>query len=125
MSNHQKFIDLALRLLKKHGRDVSLKIISGVPVDTDMPWRGTATAPTTIGPMKGAFVPYRGFEFGSAFMDAQLFKECEEICLIAGSQGDLETAHILIDRGKDFKVEWIQRLFPGEQKIFYAVGVNR
>lgn len=125
MSDHQHFIDTALRLIAKHGRNVSFKLVSSVEADATMPWKGTATAPTTIGPFKAAFVPYRGFEFGSAFEDNQLFKECEEICLVAGSQADLETAHLVTDRGADFKIQWIQRLYPGDQKILYAFGINR
>lgn len=125
MSDHQRFIDLALRLIGKHGRDVTFKTVSSVPADVAKPWKGTGTAPTTVGPFKAAFVPYRGFEFGSVFNDVQLFKECDEICMVAGSQADLETPHVITDRGSDFKIEWIQRLYPGDQKILYAFGVNR
>lgn len=124
MSDHQKFIALALRLIAKHGRDVTFEVISSTPADVDKPWRGTATAPTPIGPLKAVFVPFRGFEFGSEFVDNQLFKEVEEICLVAGGQGSLETVHLIKDSGKDYKVEWIQRLRPGDQTVLYAFGVD-
>ena len=125
MSDHQHFTDVALRLIKKHGRNVTFKTVSPVPVDVTKPWKGTNTAPISIGPLKAAFVPFRGCEFGSVFNDTQLFKECDEICHVAGGQGDLETAHVVVDRTKDFKIEWVQRLYPGDQKILYAFGVNR
>lgn len=124
MSDHQRFIALALRLIAKHGRDVNFQIISSTPADTDKPWRGTATAPTTIGPLKAVFVPFRGFEFGSVFNDTALFKEVEQICLVAGGQGSLETAHLVTDSGKDYKIEWAQRLRPGDQTVLYAFGVD-
>lgn len=125
MSDHQKFVDFALRLINKHGRDVTFKVISSVEADATKPWRGTATPPTVQGPFKAAFVPFRGFEFGSQFFDTDLVKEVEEVCLCAGGQADLELAHYLVDHGKDFKIEWVRRLYPGDQKILYAFGVNR
>lgn len=124
MSDHQRFITLALRLIAKHGRDVTFKVISSTPADSDKPWRGTAAPPAPIGPLKAVFVPFRGFEFGSEFTDNALFKEVEQICMVAGSQGSLETTHLISDSGKDYKVEWVQRLRPGDQTVLYAFGVN-
>ena len=124
MSDHSKFIALALRLIAKHGRDVTFKVISSTPADADKPWRGTATPPTPIGPLKAVFVPFRGFEFGSEFTDNALFKEVEQICLCAGGQADLETMHIVTDTSKDYKIEWVQRLRPGDQTVLYAFGVG-
>lgn len=124
MSDHQKYIATALRLIAKHGRNVTFKVLSSTPADTDKPWRGTASAPTPIGPLKAVFVPFRGFEFGSEYTDTALFKECEQVCLVAGGQGDLETAHLITDNGKDYKVAWVQRLKPGDQTVLYAFGVD-
>lgn len=124
MSDHQKFIATALRLIAKHGRNVTFKVVSSTLADPTKPWKGTLTAPTTIGPLKAVFVPFRGFEFGSVFNDTALFKEVEQICMVAGNQGSLETAHIVTDSGKNYKIEWIQRLRPGDQTILYAFGVN-
>lgn len=124
MSDHQKFIDLALRLIAKHGRNVNFQTISSTPQDVDKPWKGTVAAPSSVGPIKAVFVPFRGFEFGSVFTDVSLFKEVDEICLVAGGQGDLETCHEIADSGRNRKIEWIQRLRPGDQTVLYAFGVN-
>lgn len=124
MSDHQKFIDVATRLIAKHGRDVNFLTVSAQPVDATKPWKGTATADTTVGPVKAAFVPFRGFEFGSIFTDSELFKGVEQICLVSAATPNLETAHKISDSGKEYKIEWIQRLRPGDQTILYAFGVD-
>ena len=125
MSNHQKFIDTALRLIAKHGRDTMFNTVSSTLKNPEKPWQGTAAADTVVGPFKAVYVPFRGFEFGSEFKDSQLFKEVEEICLVAGSQADLEKVDKIVDDGASYKVEWVQRLRPGNQTILYAMGVSR
>lgn len=125
MSNHAKFVVLADRLISKHGRVVTFKRINSTPADATKPWKGTSSPSISIGPLKAAFVPFRGFEFGSVFEDSELFKEVQEICLVSASGGDLETCHLVTDNGADYKIEWVQRLCPGDQKILYAIGINR
>lgn len=125
MSDHQKFVALALRLIAKHGRNVNFKRISSTETDADKPWRGTNLPAASFGPFKAVFVPFRGFEFGSEYFDSALFKEVEQICLCAGGQADLETMHIVTDTSKDYKIEWVQRLRPGDQTVLYAFGVGR
>ena len=125
MSNHQKFIDTALRLIAKHGRDTMFNTVSSALKNPEKPWQGTATADSVVGPLKAVYVPFRGFEFGSEFKDSQLFKEVEEICLVAGSKADLEKVDKIVDDGASYKVEWVQRLRPGNQTILYAMGVSR
>lgn len=124
-AHHQKFVATAKRLIDKHGRMVQFEIVSSQPQESDRPWWGTAAAPVVIGPLKAAFVPFRGFEFGSLFEQKSLFKECDEICLVSGGQGDLELAHFLVDEGRKFKIEWVQRLRPGTVTVLYAFGVMR
>lgn len=124
MSHHAKFAALAQRLIAKHGRDVTFKRLSPTAAVPAQPWRGNTTTPTSFGPFKAVFVPFRGFEFGSEFFDNSLFKEVELICLVAGGQADLETCHLLNDANRDYKIEWAQRLRPGDQTVLYAFGVD-
>lgn len=125
MADHQKYVDLALRLITKHGRLVSLGVVSGTPVDVNKPWRGTDQAPVIMGPVMAAIVPFRGFEFGSLFEQQDMFKECDEICIIAGGQEEFENAHNVYDESKTYAVQWVQRLRPGPLTILYAIGINR
>lgn len=124
MSDHAKFAALAKRLIDKNGRNVTFKRLSPTPAVPAQPWRGNTTTPTSFGPFKAVFVPFRGFTFGSEFIDTSLFKEVELICMVAGGQADLETYHLITDSSKDYKIEWTQRLRPGDQTILYAFGVD-
>ncbi len=124
MSDHAKFAALAQRLIAKHGRDVTFARVSNVAANADQPWRGTVTADTVLGPFKAVFIPFRGFTFGSEYTDTSLFKEVEHVCMVAGGQGDLETCHKVTDLGKEYKIEWVQKLRPGDQTILYAFGVD-
>lgn len=125
MADHQKFVNLALRLIKKHGRMTSFRIVSNASANPDKPWQGTATAPESVGPLPAVFLPFRGFEFGSLFTTGDLNKEVDEICMVAGDPEGIEHAHVVIDEGKDYKIQWVQRLRPADKTILYAFGINR
>ena len=124
MSDHAKFVATATRLINKHGREVQLKVLSSHVADSTKPWKGVDTPPTAVSVM-AAFVPFRGFEFGSMFLDDELLKSVDEVCLVAANGTELEKSHIINDESVDYKIEWARRLKPGGQVILYAFGVNR
>lgn len=124
MSDHAKFVSLAQRLIDKHGRQVSVRTLSSTPTDGTKPWKNMTGAPTDVS-VKAAFVPFRGFEFGSMFIDDELLKRADQVCLIQGSVGDFESATQITDDGISYKIEWARRLKPGDQVIVYAFGVRR
>lgn len=125
MADHGKYVALAKRLIAKHGRDVTLKVISATHRDPDQPWLGTNQPPTVLGPLKAAFVPFRGYEFGAMYEQDELFKNVNEVCLIAGEQAEIEFANTLTDEGKDYHIEGIRKLRPADRTIVYALAVNR
>lgn len=125
MADHQKFLALATRLIKKHGRLVAFnKLAEGG--DPDRPWGDNEMPPVPLGSYMGCMVPFRGNDFGSSWADFDLSKVADNILLVAGVPGvELADAEILIDGGKDFKIEWVQVLKPADLTILYAFGVNR
>lgn len=124
MADHAKFAALAKRLITKHGRTVTFKQLPNTPVDPTKPWKGAATAPTVIATSIAVFVPPKGLEFGTDFLDEQLLKSCTEVCL-ANADADLTKAHLLHDGGQDFKINWVRRLQPADIALVYAIGVER
>ena len=125
MSDHQKFVALATRLITKHGREVTFKVLSGSRIDPGRPWVGLTSEPKVLATVKAVFIPFRGFEFATMFEDDDLFKNVTELCLVAGGQGILENAHVIQDADKNYKIEITRRFTPGDQTIIYAFGVTR
>lgn len=127
MANHQKFLALATRLIKKHGRTIGFKKLAEGANNPDRPWGSNSNAaPIILGNYMGCMVPFKGNDFGREWADFDMTKYADNILLVAGVPGvNLEESHFVIDGGKDFKVEWVQVLRPADLTILYAFGVNR
>ena len=125
MADHAKFVAVANKLINKHGRQVSIKSLSGSS-DATKPWRGDATGTETVlGTPLAVFVPSKGFDFGSDFVTDQLLMSVSEVCLVAGGNGDFENGHLITDESIDYRIEWTSRLRPADKTILYAFGIKR
>lgn len=125
MAIHDKYAALALRLIGKHGRNLMFEFVSPGATDPDKPWKGASpTPPVVLGPFKGVSVAYKTSDFGSDFINEELFIGCSEIVLVAGGQANLEGCHIVIDEGARLGVRAVQRLRPGATTILYALGLE-
>lgn len=125
---HEEFVELALELITEDGRRVDFIRKGTAPAAGSKPWQGTSglsSETVTIPNVPAVFVPFRGFEFGSEFLDVKMYKEVSEICLVPNIGVDLEGCHGILDEGREFRIEWIQRLRPGTTTVLYAFGVNR
>ncbi len=125
MAVHDKYVALAKRLIAKHGRDLLFEFVQPGATDPDKPWKGPSPVPPVVkGPLKGVSVEYKSSDFGSKFLNEELFVHCTEVILVAGGQEVLEDCAIVIDDGERFGVKAIQRLRPGGQTILYAIGLG-
>lgn len=125
MSDHQHFAALALRLIEKNGRSVVFSKIDSTPVDASKPWKGSESNSIVLLESKAAFIPRKGLELGIDFVDDELLKKAEKVCLVAGGQALIESAHTMTDLGVIYKIDWVKELHPGDQSLLYAVGVSR
>jgi hypothetical protein len=127
MADHSRFLALAERLIAKHGRSTVFKTLSAGPSDITKPWKGAGVGqtPGTLATALAVFMPHKGLNFGTDFLSEELLKDCTELCLVAGSAGNLETCNLVEDGGKDFKVTWVSRLKPADLTLLYAIGINR
>lgn len=123
---HAKFLALALRLIRKHGRTIDIHRKDQAPADAAKPWKGASANPDEVVTVKGCFVPYKSSDFGSDWLDVDLFKEVDEICLVAGDPATLERFHIVKDDdGSKMRIVATQRLKPGATTLLYALGLMR
>lgn len=125
MANHTKFLNLATRLIKKHGRMMQFVKIDSPAPDPNRPWNGSDPVDVVLAESMGVMVPFRGNDFGSMWQDFDLSKISDDIILVAGIPGvDLLAAHKVVD-GLERKIAWVQHLMPADLTLLYAFGVNR
>lgn len=126
MADHSKFVALAVRLIEKNGRFVSLQKISGTTVGSPTPWKNSApAAPTSIVQhVPAVFVPVSGKELGSIITDKDMLKRVTQVALIAPHTEDLSEMTEIIDR-EVWRVEWVHILKPADQICLYAFGLTR
>lgn len=126
MSDHKKFADLAVRLIDKNGRAITLQTLSGAAADPNKPWLG-AGAPTVSAAVdtKAVFLPASGNDLGKIITSKELLASVEQVALIAPHASLLEEMTVMLDDGKVWKVEWVQVLKPGDQICLYLFGVKR
>lgn len=127
MNPHQKFLDLAQKLIARHGREVVFSRLGKGPADSDKPWQGAAT-PTEIAPVNAVavFLP-DGAGFSSVTTDDELFKSSEQVLLVAPpiSGEDLSTYDVVTDQGVAWKINVSRMLQPGALAVLLAMGVSR
>ena len=127
MADHARFVSLANKLIAKQGRAVGLYKIDKTATDPDTPWKGSGGQQARIGTgdVFAVYVPVAGSELGIEFIDKELLRNCDEVCLIGGSDLPFNTAEIIKDNGVDWKVNWIRELKPADKSILVAYGVSR
>lgn len=126
MSDHTKFAALAVKLIAKHGRQITLQKLQGGAVDPAKPWAGN-TVPTVSEArvVTAVFVPSTGEELGKEIVSDDLLKLSEQVALIAPGQTSYEGFHTIVDGAQTFKIVYIKVLKPGDQVLLYAIGVTK
>lgn len=125
MADHQRFLDIAVRLIAQHGREIVLQELSLVPKDPLKPWLGTSEQPINHTGIMGVMVPYSGNEFGSNWNNNGVFKEVAEVILVAGQPVSLDDCKLIQDEGATYKIAWVQKLRPANLTVLYAFGIER
>jgi len=116
---------LALRLIERNGRQITIKKVAGVASNPSKPWEGSTAPDVTLGAPMAAFIPYKGFEFGTDVYTDELITAVDEVCMVSGAAGNFDEAHKIVDEGKEYRVQWARRLRPGSTTVLYAFGINR
>lgn len=127
MSDHARFIELAQRLIDKHGRTVTLEVLSSTPADANKPWKGAAE-PTVASSysVKGVFVPLSSAEaLGLKITDNELLRGVNETLLVAATADDFRSCNSVSDSSVRHRIKFAEVLAPGDQTILYYFGIER
>jgi hypothetical protein len=128
---HDNAVATALRLIRKHGRTITVTKGSDTPTSAAQPWRGsddeyTTTLADSRVETKGVFVhPSSVSDFG--FLETSEFslhKRGTKLCLVAASGlADLSSHEGIQDGDELWRIENIHVLKPGDTIIMYVFEV--
>lgn len=126
--DYARFAASARRAIANAGRLVTVERLSTAPSDAARPWNGPA-APTLAASKTApaVFVPVSGAGLGKEVMDAELFKNCKQVCLVAPAEDGFafDTCHRLKDSDGSYqKIDAVQVLRPGSTVVLYMLGVS-
>jgi hypothetical protein len=115
----------AVRLVTKYGRDVSLYGDATDYIDDNKKTRGKSD-PTPV-TAKAVFVYPTGYrQLGLSVESAALLKNSAAIALVAPVAGfDAGTVSKVSDGGRDYLVEAVEVLQPGDVPLLYYIGLKR
>ena len=123
-----KFVPIALRLIKKHGRSVTFVELAATPPDPSLPWEGPTNprgTPTRSLVTFGCFVEPDSLQrLGIHSKIDDLIERSERILLVPGPD-DLSGYNELIDESENHKIIDIFSLRPGLTTILSFVGTMR
>lgn len=127
MAVHDKFANLAQRLIAKHGRAMVLRKLSRTPEDDTMPWRGTSTDPEEgyeyEQPVVGVVTDYNEDE-----IDGDQIHRGDKRLLVAAKPNagiDLLKADSLLDEEQVYGIIRGNLLKPGVTEILYEFQVRQ
>lgn len=127
MADFVKAAALALKLIEKNGRSVSIQRLDGTAADPNKPWKGTGT-PTVAQSVTtpAVFLPHAStVDLGILGVDEELLKRIEQVAIVPGNAVDLMTFHQFLDGGTTWKIDWVRELRPATIPVLYVFGVKR
>lgn len=121
-------INLANRLIERNGRPVQFVQNTQTVADTDKPWRNTAAeGDDVIQTLNAVFVP-DGSGLGFEAKDMNLFREAEQICIVApelGSTYDLAEYHQVVEaNSRRWRFSGVKKLQPGLVPLLWIIGLK-
>lgn len=127
MAIHDKYANLAERLITKHGRPMTVRKLSRAAGDATMPWRGPDTAPEDgyeyEQPVIGVVTEYDEDE-----IDGEQVRRGDKRLLVAAKPNagtDLLKSDSLLDEGQVYGIIRGNLLKPGVTEILYEFQVRQ
>lgn len=130
MAVHEKFVVLAQRLIKKHGREITLVQFEGPSTTSTTPWQGAVDPRGDVSSnltVYAVFVPPSGVaSLGLEIETQDLFKNSERVLIFsAGDQVDVSGYSEVEDGSSRWKINILRVLRPGTVSVLAYAGVSR
>lgn len=122
MAQYDKSIALAIKLIKKFGRDATFNQL-GAGADPAKPWRADAPNVVNTVTQRAVFLPLSN-DLGFTLTQEELEKRATEAVMTAPGALDLTLVHQVVD-GSTYTILWTKVLKPGDQVVLYAMGIAR
>lgn len=122
--NSDKLIALAQRLIKKNGRVVELQKLTRSNT-SDKPWKENTETYISEDSVEvdACFIPASS-DFGENVVSTELISRVDQVALIAPTTVDIKFHNVVIDRNKQWKIDWVQVLDPADKPLLYVVGLK-
>lgn len=129
MANYTRLRALAVRLIAKNGRDISMIQFPRTPADAGKPWLGPAEGSDLTVTVRGVVIEYDVDEIDNelvkvgdkrALIAAQAFEESD-----SPAPPDLEKFDRLQDGSDIWNVERVTIIAPGPSRVLYDVQIRK
>lgn len=128
MSDDSRFIPIALRLIKKHGRAITFIELAATPPNPSFPFEGPTDprgTPARSLATFGCFVEPDSLQrLGMRSKIDDLIERSQRILIVPGPN-DLSGYNELIDESENHKITGIETLRPGLFTLLSFVGTMR
>ncbi len=129
MADHSKFLALSRKLIAREGRSVTFGKLDAAAPDPSKPWKSVSNNPASFAEEVIAIAVFLpdGAGFGKMIEDNELFKQSEQMLLVAPptTGEDLGTYHIVVDGASRWKINVVKELKPADLTVLFAMGVSR
>lgn len=129
--DYTQTLSTAKRLVKKFGRQITLRKLDPVTQTPAKPWLGAAN-PVTTGTniqLFGVSVPLATQEFlGITALGEGFLKDVEQTYLVEPGETDpenIDTYNTLLDGDVEYQILYVYKLKPASLTVLYFIGVKR
>ena len=124
MAEYDSAIALAIRLINKKGRTLTLRRFNNTPEDSSKPWRNSVTNFESIDDkdVKGVVVDYSLKD-----IDGKNIKQGDKSCVIAAEDQNLviENYNQVVDKNIYWHIVYATIVEPGNQRIVYKLQLRK
>lgn len=127
--DYDEILETVHELVQGSGRLVTFQKASSTPPDGSKPWRGPVaplSPPALSEALYAVAVPPTSLDaLGLRTISDDLVKRCREILIVEPGTNDLSSFTHVVDEGRTYSFEFVEKLRPADTTLLFYVGVAR